>query len=67
MNVYVDVGRSIIYILFIVFIYPFVFDNNNWSLTISFACIVMATLLFMVRKVLKWRFFLFDENGKKIL
>ena len=63
----VDIDRSCIYIIFIVFIYPFVLDNNNWSLTISFGCIIVATLLFIIRKTLKWRFFMFDENGKKIV
>jgi ABC-type iron transport system FetAB permease component len=67
MNVFVDGVRTIIYVIFIVFVYPFVFDNNNWSLTVSFGSIILAALLFVVRKILKWRFFMFDENGKTIL
>lgn len=63
----VDIGRSCIYITFIVFVYPFVFDNNNWALTLSFFFIAVAILLFILRKILKWRFFMFDENGMQIL
>ncbi len=66
-NFIVDILRTIFYILSLIFVQPFVFDNGNTVLFFSFWTFVVATLLFLVRKIMKWAYFLFDKKGRQIL
>lgn len=63
-NFIVDILRTIFYILSLIFVQPFVFDNGNTVLFFSFWTFVVATLLFLVRKIMKWAYFLFDKKGR---
>ena len=66
-NCWVDVLRTAFYVSSLVFVRPFVFENGNTVLFVSFWTFAVATFLFVVRKVMKWSYFLFDDKGKLIL
>lgn len=66
-NCWVDILRTAFYTLSLIFVQPFVFDNGSTVLFFSFWTFAVATFLFVVRKVMKWAYFLFDSKGKLIM
>lgn len=66
-NFIVDILRAIFYILALIFVQPFVYDNNNDVLNAAFWVFAIATLLFIGRKFSKWVYFLLDNQGKLVL
>lgn len=67
LNFIVDILRTVLYVLSLVFVQPFVYDNSETFLTASFWIFVIATVLFFGRKVVKWAYFLVDKKGKLVL
>ncbi len=67
LNFIVDIFRTLLYVLSLVFVQPFVYDSNENLLMVSFWIFVLAIMLFFGRKVAKWAYFLFDKKGKLIL
>jgi hypothetical protein len=66
-NFLIDIARTDFYTLSLVFIQPFVFENNNDLLYFAFWFYVVAALFFVIRKVLKWKYYMFSKEGKLIL
>ena len=67
MNFITDIFRTIFYTLTLVFVGPYVNDNNDTLLTVSFYTFVAALGLFIIRKSIKWVYYLFDKQGKLII
>jgi hypothetical protein len=66
-NFIVDIVRATLYTVSLIFVQPFIYDNESGLLIVSFWTFVIAIALFIARKILKWKYFLFDEKGKKEL
>jgi hypothetical protein len=67
LNFIVDIVRTILYVLSLVFVQPFVYDNSEALLMVSFWIFAIAIALFLGRKVAKWAYYLFDKKGKLVL
>lgn len=64
-NFIVDIVRAILYTLLLVFVQPFVFGSGNGIIHLSFGIYAITIALFIDRKYLKWRYYLFDSKGRE--
>jgi hypothetical protein len=61
-----DILRTIFYILALVLIGPYIFSKENDDILFtSFWLFLISVVLFAVRKIIKWHYFLGNEIGKK--
>jgi hypothetical protein len=64
MNAVVDIIRTILYILNVVFIQRFVYDTDNNMLHWAFWLFSINIPLFIWRKITKWKYYFFTDEGK---
>jgi hypothetical protein len=68
LNFIADIIRFVFYTLSLVFVGPFVFENSEKTfLLISFWLFAFALIFFIIRKIIKWRYYLLDDVGKNKL